>query len=90
MTNRFDHAAEAQKSLESLTSWDTYTHEPAVLKKALVHATLALVEQQRIANLIALMHVPTGDLGQGIKASLHAAFPPRDWEADLESGLGLS
>ena len=45
MTDRIDHAAEATALLEN------YAPDYTV---AMVHATLALVEQQRIANLIAL------------------------------------
>lgn len=58
------------------------------LAVAQVHATLALVEQQRIANLIQLMHVPVGDLSEEIKSALHAAFhDDRDWEAELREGV---
>jgi hypothetical protein len=47
---RIDHAAEAWELIES-----AYSDDPAVLDgiRAVAHATLALVEQQRIANLIA-------------------------------------
>lgn len=45
---RIDHAAEATKLIES-----AYSDDPAVLDgiRAVAHATLALVEQQRIANM---------------------------------------
>lgn len=52
MTNeRIDHAGEATKLLGSV-----YSDDPEILDgiRAQVHATLALVEQQRIANEIAL------------------------------------
>lgn len=59
MTERTDHAAEARKAIESTypialpyDSAEAQYH--GALMEAQVHATLALVEQQRIANLIAL------------------------------------
>ena len=52
MTDRIDHAAEAQKVLAMPTSvWGSPSD---VLAGAQVHATLAIVEQLRISNLIAL------------------------------------
>ena len=48
MTNeRIDHAAEARDMLDGKNYYGSAS-------EALAHATLALVEQQRIANLIAL------------------------------------
>lgn len=44
---KIDHAAEARRIA-------AMTVDKAALMEAQVHATLALVEQQRIANLIAL------------------------------------
>ena len=48
MTERIDHAAEAQRLIES-----AYSDDPAILDgiRAVAHAQLALVEQQRIANM---------------------------------------
>lgn len=58
MTESIDHAAEAQKALGSaafLAHLHGGTPGPGYhFEKAQVHATLALVEQQRIANLIAI------------------------------------
>lgn len=51
MTDRIDHAAEARKILERYKTVGLHTAEATA---AQAHATLALVEQQRIANLIAL------------------------------------
>ncbi len=47
MSGRMDHAAEAASLIEN-----AYSDDPVVLDgiKAVAHATLALVEQQRIAN----------------------------------------
>ncbi|SNS43297.1 hypothetical protein SAMN06309944_0233 [Micrococcales bacterium KH10] len=52
MTDRIDHATEAREALRGAGDGrNVATDAPLV---AQVHATLALVEQQRIANLIAL------------------------------------
>lgn len=59
MSERIDHAAEAQRCIEWSRDWqleegctETTGITYAILAQA--EATLALVEQQRIANLIAL------------------------------------
>lgn len=59
MADRIDHAAEARKAIEyaypivlPYDSAEAQYH--GALMEAQVHATLALVEQQRIANLIAV------------------------------------
>ena len=60
MSERIDHAAEARiqlegaQDLEAPFCWGAFA-------AAQVHATLALVEQQRIANLIALAGVDSRD-----------------------------
>ena len=59
MRGRIDHAAEARKRIVWGEEWmeregDTDVTNTVVAMHAQVHATLALVEQQRIANLIAL------------------------------------
>ena len=55
MSDRIDHAAEALRVISTLPGGDLLIEAYAY---AQVHATLALVEQQRIANLIALMDSP--------------------------------
>lgn len=56
MTERIDHAAEARRALAAAaeTPADVEGADPWLLA-AQVHATLALVEQQRIANIIAMV-----------------------------------
>lgn len=59
MTDRIDHAAMAASLLDQQGRWpndrDGVNHEAdRAIAEAQVLATLALVEQQRIANLIAL------------------------------------
>ena len=54
MSDRIDHAAEAV-ALLNLAAAAQHQGDPRhLIAAAQVHATLALVEQQRIANLIAL------------------------------------
>lgn len=54
---RIDHAAEARKTLDWLSragEGAAHDHGPLNVAAAQVHAVLALVEQMRIANLVAL------------------------------------
>lgn len=60
MTERIDHAAESRKHIGWVHDWQTRegdTPETGTSNAliAQVHATLALVEQQRVGNMIALM-----------------------------------
>lgn len=52
MTNRIDREAEALSALEGAGDGRNFATDASLV--ALTHATLALVEQQRIANLIAM------------------------------------
>ena len=65
MSDRIDHAAEAREYIAAALG--AVTADPAVIVALLAQAeaTLALVEQQRIANLIALGygHTVAGALG---------------------------
>lgn len=59
MADRIDHAAEASKHIDGVHDWqsDEGITDATLIASALIaqaEATLALVEQQRIANLIAL------------------------------------
>lgn len=72
---RIDHVAEAMK-LRTMTARAMLPEQAVgILAAAQLHATLALVEQQRIANLIA--YLPYED---GYKAS---------W-VEIEAALGLT
>lgn len=62
MTERIDHASEARVELDIAQRWPSETfavqtgeHKADVLAAAQVHATLALVEQQRLANILTLV-----------------------------------
>ena len=59
MSKRIDHAAKASQCIAWATEWQREVGSNAATETthaliAQTHATLALVEQQRIANLIAL------------------------------------
>lgn len=54
MSDRIDHAAEALLTLGQIQGVDEQTNQITLALDAQVRATLALVEQQRIANRIAL------------------------------------
>lgn len=95
MTERIDHAAEAQKHIDwaheqqgQEGQFDETVQHNATL--AVAEATLALVEQQRIANLIAIWGLPDALKRMMITSS---GVDPR--EADqtapqIMAGLGLS
>lgn len=75
MTERIDHVAATQSLLQHAQGADPVAAR-VTLDAAQVHATLALVEQQRIANLIATGSNPA------------SAFGPRIY-AEIREGLGL-
>ena len=82
MTERIDHVAEAVNFLGA-TVIDTYGDDDRKAAIAQVHATLALVEQQRIANVIAL-----GEHWQSTGYDFADSVAPvrRD---DIKAALGL-
>lgn len=73
MSERIDHAAKARYWLPQKGDCITPNH----VAVAQVHATLALVEQQRIANLIALA-APQSGIGTGGEVSLPSWIPAGD------------
>jgi hypothetical protein len=81
---RINHAAEAQQLLDAKAHGGTQAEKVLLLQGAMqaaqVHATLALVEQQRIANLLAYYSVD--DVIGGGPGSAGAL-------EDIEKGLGL-
>ena len=66
MSDSIDHVAVAQAYIADALG--AVTADPAVIVALLAqsHATLALVEQQRIANLIALGYGPHTPCGGGV------------------------
>lgn len=64
MTERIDHVAKAYVCIDKMAdagSVEEYADADLAVKAAHVYATLALVEQQRIANLIAYVSRWTDD-----------------------------
>lgn len=94
MTERIDHAAEAQRVMSIMPSGDTLSEAYAYSQ---VHATLALVEQQRIANLIALSESGRSTV-QGARAALDALYGEDSGEGsarrrlhpDIAAALGVT
>lgn len=82
-TSSLDHEAESQRCLEGVHDWQAeqgITDETmiTVTLEAQVHATLALVEQQRIANLIAYQN--SFPVSQKVADAIRA---------EVERGVGL-
>ena len=91
MSERVDHAAEAVESLAAAKEWDTVPEAALLVADAQAHATLALVEQQRIANLIALGMYTNAD---GSRLAQNAVATPNSEHSvalndDIREGLGL-
>ena len=84
MTDRIDHAAEAQKVLAMPASvWGSPSE---MLAGAQVNATLAIVEQLRIGNLIALGY---GDSEAGTdQARSDARVALVEWHAHEDPEMG--
>lgn len=89
MSERIDHAAEARAALVNAdrfasNNWPLETGEQKadLIAVAQVHATLALIEQQRIANLIALAALPSID---GFESEVYDARTAALMEGLLDS-----
>ena len=97
MRGRIDHAAEARKRIVWGEEWmeregDTDVTNTVAALHAQVHATLALAEQQRIANLIALAAMDPDGLGQSAYSALAAMSPDRRRTVlapDIAAALGI-
>ena len=84
MTDRIDHAAEAQKVLAMPTNvWGSPSE---ILAGAQVNATLAIVEQLRIGNLIALGY--GGDEADCDQARSDARAALVNWHAHEDPEMG--
>ena len=89
MTDRIDHAAVAHDILAHVPTNGGVTYSDW-MAEAQAHATLALVEQQRIANLIALAdgdtHLSTtAYLQLAVEAGIH----PAEFRPDIAAALGI-
>lgn len=81
MNERINHVAEALRHAENA---DDLTQFMPDALQAMIHATLALVEQQRIANLIAVNRYRVNE------ASPRADRPSWVIEPGIAEALGLS
>lgn len=91
MTTRIDHAAAAESDIVSADdALESGADDvaSAIAAIAQVHATLALVEQQRISNLIALAE-PREIPGGGTAAYMLYDPTSRVLREDVREGLGL-
>ena len=87
MTNRIDHAVKAREALEILAGiWGEDLAVDEVLAGAQVNATLAVVEQLRIANLIALGY--GGDEADCDQARADARAALVNWHAHEDPEMG--
>ena len=93
MSDRIDHAAEASRLLANAdrmvsNDWPLETGEfkTDILAAAQVHATLALVEQQRVANLIALAGSRNPILREQVAEDAAEALATFHEHADLALG----
>lgn len=86
MTEYIDHAAKARKLLARYENASLHIIEATA---AQAHATMALAEQQRIANLIALM---SSDEGAYVINGNSHSYKPDNWEPirrEIRVALGL-
>jgi hypothetical protein len=95
MSERIDHASEARAELDIAQRWPSETfavqtgeHKADVLAAAQVHATLALVEQQRIANLMTLIGDGDPDMVNETLAGM--GVDPASVKADIAAAMGWS
>ena len=88
MTDRIDHAAEAV-ALLNLAAAAQHRGDPRhLIAAAQVHATLALVEQQRIANLAALASLAgrDEDVHEEVAAAAYGALNAMIRYQDVPNG----
>ncbi|MBG9886142.1 hypothetical protein ABE10_06150 [Bacillus toyonensis] len=91
-SDRIDHAAEARKCLHEAgeaSGVDDYTYADIQVKAAQVNAMLALVEQQRIANLLALWSMPNESKPGFIEAAGLTGDQDEQAARMIREGLGL-
>lgn len=87
-TERIDHVAEVQICIDHARKTESANEAYLSMTQAQVHATLALVEQQRIANLIELARFRhEGEDDQSIFTAIEASAK---WRKEAAEGLGLA
>ena len=89
MSERIDHAAEAREWIDAAARHPGAT-STAILAQA--EATLALVEQQRIASLVALVAADPDGLGRSAYSALAVMSSDRQrtiLDPDIAAALGI-
>ena len=88
MSDRIDHAAEAVALLNLAVTAQHQGDPRHLIAAAHVHATLALIEQQRIANLVALASLAgrDEDVHEEVAAAAHGALNAMIRYQDVPSG----
>lgn len=93
MTERIDHATTA-KAILANTKPEEFGTTANWLAAAQVHATLALVEQQRIANLVTLASGNPSTIQRSASRALLELDPETKCDEnvrpEIKEGLGLS
>ena len=94
MSNRIDHAAVAREYIASAIAAVTAAPAGTGALLAQAHATLALVEQQRIANLIALGYGHTSPSGDVVGEARRALVERRSADhhqlrSEVAAALGI-
>lgn len=96
MTDRIDHADLARRNMQFVQEHSEDIDPPeatVTLLAAQVHAALALVEQQRIANLVALMDSPrtATSVARVAERALTQGEPVvnRELRPDIAAALGI-
>ncbi|WP_454301113.1 hypothetical protein [Salana multivorans] len=95
MTDRIDHAARARLKIEAAQDqqardgeFDWTVRDEALLAQA--EATLALVEQLRLANLVAIAHGTDGALSTALRDLAYLTLGDDGINPDIAAALGLT
>jgi hypothetical protein len=98
MTQQDDHTHEARRTVDETLSYGEYGEDAGAVVSMLaaqVHATLALVEQQRIDNLIEVLRLPAGALEHADEKTAKTAISRQRVaranfaRREIREGLGL-
>lgn len=89
MSDRIDHAVAALKALGQIRGVDEATNQVTLAIEAQVHATLALVEQQRTANLIAVSANAARMVAEGLTDAPTYVRAHEKWDPQIREGLRL-
>ena len=95
MSDRINHAANSRRAIDTVRDWQEREGETdatmlAEVGIAQAEATLALVEQARIANLIALVNGDTHlSTTAYLQVAVEAGIYPAEFRPDIAAALGV-